>query len=332
MANLFDTLRASGKLAASFSNQWLVDPFRQMDAFTTQSLQAETRGRIDLVPVEERQAYAQTAIAAARWAVSGYPTVTMGHRTAAALMASVIRAEDAADFVVCPWPGFVIRIPAGLLFVEHEGKLHDATIISVTCVPKSQVYGDHDRRAPSDRWFYKLHSELAVPRPLWRDGQKHYLQGIGLWAFNIETKELATPDCGASADPRFEHWNQYEKTDTDERSDRLARILVLGICLLLGGDEKQREANARSNGFSVTERLSKTRPDELPPYREIELRSDTKLDLHHVIRDFVVNGGSAPIFRRLVSPHWQRLVDGAQRQLVARMQYIEAYLRSDLDN
>src|SRR5271154_5387838 len=62
------------------------------------------------------------AIGSARWADCGFPQIVVGHRYAAALMATHIP-EEVLSYVRPPWPAFFIELPDGMLpIIGEKGK------------------------------------------------------------------------------------------------------------------------------------------------------------------------------------------------------------------
>jgi hypothetical protein len=297
----------------NFSKEWLTNPDRPAtrDCDLVTSSFRKLGLFKDHLETRMREAYL-TALISGRWAMSGFPTVTMGHKTASVLMATSIKADDAEAFVRCPWPAFAIRLPNDLLYVDNEGRLEEAALVMVTCV-RDWVPGQWE----GDRWFYKIISANVK----FTQGIGH--QSIGLWGYNRETRELSD-----SHSCILENWATITRTSVADRCDVLARGLILGTCLHLSGDPRQRPQGVESK---VTERRSKHREgDELPPYTEFELHSAVKINLHHAMRDFARHGGSSPKVQTLVAGHWKKVVFGAGRSQ-RRLQHVLPYWRGDVD-
>lgn len=337
--NQFDIARITGVEALKYSHDWLTKPSTTADRFSKDYM---PKALGPYVPKSKQDldtlvnASIGSSMCFGRWAMSGFPTVTFGHRTAAAIMATRIKPDDAETYVRSPWPAFAIRIPPGMLFIEGEGVLYDATVLMVTCVDSKIM----DVEAPSDkpwfsrgqyRWWYRIMAQSALGRPDWmHPAVEGFYAGLALWGFNLGTHDLATPDGGAMVE-EFTYWNSLEKKDIDSRSEQLARALIIGASLHLAGNPLEQKERNQSAGVTVRERKSKKREgDELPQYTEFEVHSSIKINLHHAIRDYVEHGGSAPSVQTLTSGHWkQQAYDKgfSKRRLI----HINPYWRGELD-
>lgn len=258
------------------------------------------------------------------WAACGFPTVTMGHRTAAELMATKIGPDEARDYVRAPWPAFAIRVPSPLLAIMDEDIERDAPLVLAACLPPM------DDNLPSEgRWWYKLYSSSPrAPKDAeqYPEGMRAAMCNISLFGFNMPTSYLAEIDPRAIHPSSYERWDTHETTSVDQRSDLLTRALIVGCSLQLAGDPRE-----RAEGFSVRQRESKQRRGEtLPPFTTYELQSSIKINLHHAMRDYVQHGGRAPSVRSLVAGHWKRQVHGEKRSL-RKLIHVRPYWRGDVN-
>lgn len=327
--NLFEHALLTGKSALQFSSaaQWLSKPCSTANLFAGLATQTATCGLVDPNNQILKHSTFCSALLMGRWAACGYPTITMGHRTAAALMSTRIRPEDATEFVCIPWPAFAVKLPGDLLAIESRGSALSAGLLLATCLDSDVINTD----TPQDfettwwsegekRWWWRIIADDGISAP-WCDPRIFALyMGATLWGFNQSTADLATED-GGSSDRQFAHWDLQEVKELDKRSDQLSRALTLSCCLHM---------SQRASGIAtVEERKSKFRPgDILPQYTEYEIRSNASLNLHHAVRDYIRIGGSAPTVRHLVQPHWKRVAHGPQFSL-RRLQWIDAYMRGE---
>jgi hypothetical protein len=289
--------------------------------------------RIDVnkLPRAHYQSAVCNSIIAGRWAMSGFPTVTLGHRTVAAFMATKIRPADAVSFVRAPWPAFGIRIPPDILTVEDNGVLREASFIAATAVDPALLPRETDR-LDQERWWYKVMapSKAAIPDnlPIYASA---CFNGMSLWAFNLPTESLAAADGGAATETDFERWDTHPLQGSDQRSEHLARAVIIAACLYLGGDPRELANRKSDGGVTITSRTSKQRDsDIMPPYTDYEVHSSIKINLHHAMRDFVRHGGSAPSVQTLAAGHWKRVAYGAAHSL-RRLQHIAPYWRGPID-
>lgn len=328
---LLDALRIAGKDAHDFlGHKWVENPLRAADAYTRTILNLGAHGGVGGVDETTIQTVGTSSILVGRWAVSGYHTVTMGHRTAAALMTTRIKPDDAAELVHIPWPAFMIRVPHGLLEIEYGGKNYPGTVILVASISEETLKREVDWQPieglypGKDRWWYKLFSEEDnQPRPEWMSSHTAALYGgITLWGFNLSTELMAMPSIDFTTLGGM-RWDTCERQDIDKRSEAFVRSLILGCCICLDGKMKHEKLTHR-------ERLSKPRPD-LPQYIEHELTLETAHNLHHAVRDYVRTGGTSPTYGTMVEPHWKNQAYGPGWSL-HRLTYIDAYFRGPRDN
>jgi hypothetical protein len=341
--DVFQSFRGAGVRALSLAKAaWFNDPLRTAHRYANAILEvAQGSLGIHMVDAFRQQTHANTLLVG-RWAACGFPTVTMGHKTAGALMATKIRPDDAVDFVRSPWPAFAIRLPSALLWVDGGKTIREASVLLVTSVDYETVFeGSTPDTKPSppgvDRWFYNLCAQSPYPYPEWAGPEFDALRGtlfsgISLWGFNLPTNEMAEQNPGED-DEAFTRWETQtgKTTDLDFRSDRMARALILGTCLYLSGDPREREQRLQDEGMSLRTRVSKQRDgDQMPPYTEYELQSSIKLNLHHGIRDYVLHGGSTPSVQTLVAGHWKRVAIGQGRK-DRKLVHVKPYWRGDVD-
>lgn len=335
-------MRGLGKTALGYSNQWMKRPVQIASAFADALLLAELGVKMTDVDEAMQHTLYVNALLAGVWASCGFPTVTLGHRTAAAFAATRMRPADASEFVRSPWPAFGIRLPSDLLFVEANGKLFPGTFLIVCSLPKAEVpMADHLKNDIDEyRWWFKLLAQtpmidahrLQSLFPTMDPNVTGYFDGVCLWGFNLGTRHLAAenPDT-LDAEGTYEHWETMASTDVDTRTDRIARSLILATSLYLSGDPKERAERGEADGIKITERKSKQREgDHLPPYTQYEVTSSITINLHHAVRDYVKQGGASPSVQTLVAGHWKRVPcgpKGANRKLV----HVRPYWRGDVD-
>jgi hypothetical protein len=328
--NVFDALRATGAKALAFTKAWFSNPAQAAGDFTQMMVRTNGPGIASLV---ENDAIFHSlwcnSMLCGRWAMSGFPVVNIGHRTAAAFMSTKIRPADAVEFVRIPWPAFCIRLPTPLLTVEDSGRLHDASLILVTCLHTSEVNTEAGAPGGEYRWWYKMIAPSSASVPNWMDAPAvEFFGGLSLWGFNVPTEHFANERMEAG--DGYTRWDTHESTDSDYRSDRMARALIVACCLYLSGDPRER-ATRESEGVTIKSRSSKQRPDDtLPPYTEHEIHSAITINLHHTIRDYVRHGGSAPNVQTLVSGHWKRVAYGVGREF-RKLSHVQPYWRGDVD-
>lgn len=337
MARQFDAYRRLGTEALRFSREWLTKPSRTAKRFTELAYWSSFGADVNVIPEGMMQSLLVNALVAGRWAMAGFPTVTMGHKTAAALCATKMRAEDAVAFVRPPWPAFCIRLPNGLLTINEDGTLRDAELLFVAAVDpvewaaQGEVRETHPQPADQCRWWYKLVAESPLRRPTWLPSQYSGLfDSISLWGFNQATQYLAAPD-GGEEELGFTRWDTIQTQDSDKRTEQLMRAMILSTCMYLSGDPRELATQRKEGGIQVKERKSKQRDgDEFPQYTIFELTSAVTVNMTEPIRTFIQHGGSAPSVQTYVQGHWKRVPygpGGAQRKLT----HIQPYWRGELN-
>ena len=321
----FERCRRVAARALKFSHGWLGD--RDVDTaiqFADLMARGATGLPFDAQDSVTRHSLICDSILCGRWAMSGFPVVSLGHRTAAAFMATRIKPEDAVDFVRTPWPAFGIKLPTPLLTVDDYGVVRDATFMLVTCVDANRL---DPGTTEMHRWFYRIYAESPVSAEkaaAMSDVGFLYFNGISLWGFALPTAGMAAEQ--VETIEGYERWDDRLTTSSDSRTERLARALIVASCLYLSG-----KPGERGGDFTVKERKSKQRNgDDLPQYREFEIQSAIKINLHHAMRDYVAHGGSTPTVQSLVSGHWKRVAYGVAHAN-RRLQHILPYWRGDID-
>ena len=335
--SLFDAHRHKGLQALQFSKRWMDQPRRTSRAFADHIYRESMGMSIDSAPPVVAQCLITDTIIAGRWAMCGFPTITMGHKTAAAFCATKMRPEDAAEFVRPPWPAFCVRLPNGLLQIDDEGVLRDATILMVTALEPESLEREKNFREtfnqPMDqhRWWFRLSAPnfLVLP-PGFPRKYMRFFDGLSLWGFNQATQYMAFPDAGED-ELGYIRWETIKTEESDKRCERLARALILSACMYLSGDPRELAQRAAEGGVGVTERKSKKREgDEFPQYRNFEVTSSIAINMTEALREFVRNGGSAPLDKSYVQGHWKRVPHGPGAQQ-RKLAHIHAYWRGDLN-
>jgi hypothetical protein len=139
----------------------------------------------ELLLPQNQLAYSGSAL----WCHQGFPQIVMGHKYAAALMATKL-SHDVAEQVRPPWRSFFIEVPHGLLFVEDNLLNRQVT---VTGILVSSMF-----HAPSgaNRWAYFAITEAQAT--IWMHGAAtEHLIGDhveGVWEGTGLTEPLETLD------------------------------------------------------------------------------------------------------------------------------------------
>lgn len=331
----FDSCRLIGRTALRFSKDWLNDPVVVATDFAEMMSQRMLDAHFDDLGETLKRSLLCNAMLCGRWAMSAFPVVTFGHSTASTMMAAKIKPEDAKEFVRAPWPAFGIRMPTPLLCIDDNGLQRDIGFILAGTISRDFL-GDGFRADSEERWWYRLFADSPIaplPELQLRSPElaPMFGSGISLWGFNLPAQAMAMSEDLVAQLDGYTRWDSQTSTSVDDRSERLARMLICSVCLYLTGDPRERERSGDEGRVKVTERKSKQRDgDDLPQYREFDLRSSVKINLTPAIREFVAHGGSSPAVQTFVGSHWKRVAHGPRHSL-RRMQHILPYWRGDVD-
>lgn len=239
------------------------------------------------------------AVAGVRWATSGFPSVVIGAKYAAALMATDVPAE-LADGVRAPWDGWIIEVPSNLLFsTTHDGKQDEIRRILITQEPhKFGYYG----------WGWVSLSD----------------SGLSLFRFGLPGKHLASADLGV--EPNQSVMFPIDIDSQDERAAALIGRLILGVCLAM-----QEPKNFRITGGSSSKKKRRTKgaPDLVG--RTYVLGRPITIDCRPAVAAYL--GGrrhAPPSVQHVVRGHWKNQPHGAARAQRKTL-WIEPYWRGDED-
>lgn len=244
---------------------------------------------------------------AALWCHQGFPQIVMGHKYAAALMATKL-SRDVAEQVRPPWRTFYIEVPHGLLFTEDAFK---GSLSTITGLLVSSVF-----HAPSgtNRWAYMALSETQAT--LWQHGASaDHLLGAdaedatpGIWAGTPFTEKLET---------------------IDRRAYAMIGRLILNVCLAMSDPNNvkaPRDPKSKKKG-NHNERESSE-----PRIRTYQLGATPSVDCREAVASYLRTGktGGALNVQVMVAGHWRNQPHGPQNSL-RRVQWIEPYWKGPDD-
>lgn len=300
MSFVFDSLRAAGLQALRASHQWLDLEGGEVAALQRHLGALVARyGEAILTPATKVE-----QMFAGKWAMTGFTTVNIGHRHAAALMATSIPPEELQPRVRLPWPAFAVRLPTGLLGVDGlDGQRSEAVLLTV--FETSLTTGN----------------QPCVAYTVWTEATPNSPIHLTLWGV-VPIAKLLDLDL-----PYIDRESSYEKSDVDFRTDLMTRRLLVGLCLELSDPESLRERRVST----VAKHRAKQRPaDSLPDYRLFELRRSINVDVTAAIRAYCLQGDRHPTVQSLVRGHWKQQPHGPQRSL-RRLIHVEPYFRGPLE-
>lgn len=231
-----------------------------------------------------------------RWALCGLPRVVLGHKHAAALMASDMP-DEIIERLESPWDAFVIDVPSGLLSYEHTSSgLHAIEHYAVWFDANG---ADGVRRLCCDIFprdtpasgFSQMHPEpLAFHLDLCRDADRH-MKG---------------------------------NAKRNARTGMLGIRFVAGVLL-----ELTRHRPARAHAAGPREVKRSFRGD--PQTTTFQLVRDVKIDCRQTVRDYCRGlRRGAPSVQHMVRGHWKDQPYGAgggERRHI----FVEPYWRGPED-
>jgi hypothetical protein len=222
---------------------------------------------------------------AAEWHRLAWPTVTMGHRYAAALLSTAAPEWE----IRSPWSHFLIMVPDHLIELVNRDGESDS-------VGRVLVMSSH-----GDRWTW-----LAL-------AERCEYSMIGTTTDHMRRGEREVPH------PWAEPFGHLPTTTQDERAVVLIDRLVLNACAVLTGDPsqvrpvgKRRPAGPHAGAAALGGGT-------------YELRRDVRVDCRAAVRDYLLGARrTAPAVRWIVRGHWRQQPHGADRAL-RRSQWIEPF-------
>jgi hypothetical protein len=242
--------------------------------------------------------------AAARWADQAFPTVTMGERFCAALLATQIP-EDMVEEIECPWKAFMIEVPGKMLSV-FDGDEMQRTRIARILVHKT----DH----PDEPWRWIAFGEKG--QHVWRTGFADQLLKP------VQFKEAHHKANYRLGDEAFEG-----DLHRDERLYILVSRLVLNTCLMVADPDQ-----VKPLGSSHKRHASREGRKGPPEQRVFQVGRPINLDCRDAIQEYVEGERTARELKvqSLTRGYYRRQPHGPKLSL-RRRQWIEPYWRGPED-
>jgi len=231
------------------------------------------------------------------WYDQGLSQIVIGHRYAAALLAT--RASAVVADVRPPWRAFWIELPRGLLFATTLDGREEIPLIGVLVLYQN------------DRWSYLALTTSWVT--LWRIGVADLFE-------DADGPEDPTTETSAIFDAFA-----IERTTLDERTQKLVQRLVANVCLAMS-DPGNLKCLTKENAGGKSKRNSET-----PLLRTYQLGKTPTIDLRAAVREYVKTGRLGVLaVQVLVAGHWKRQAYGPGR-IDRKVIWIEPYWRGPED-
>jgi hypothetical protein len=232
-----------------------------------------------------------------RWLGCGLPQITMGHKYAAALLATAVPPEI-IPHVVEPWRAFVIQVPNGLIMADNgHGKLTEVRSVLVVRLDGSA----------QGKWCYVAITTSAVL----------------LWRFSPDLGDLLREGMNANAYDGYSFLLDFE--DVDDRAAALIGRLVVNTCLAMSDP-----SNFKAPRPSSPKAAAKAKRRGEPVVATYVLGKPIKIDCRAEVQAYARGERKAPSVQCLVRGHWKRQPHGpgrTQRKLI----HVEPYWRGPED-
>lgn len=238
-------------------------------------------------------------LSAFRWVGCGLPVVTMGHKYAAALLATTVP-EEVYEHVILPWRAFAIQVPDNLLFCDsNRGGLSQVRSIMVQRLDESAA----------SKWVYIALTENVL-----------------LWRFCPDIKDLLLERLTTNV---YENLSfMLDINDIDSRVSAMIGRLIVNSCLAMSDPSnlKGPSTSSRKPGCKGKRRQER----EEPSMRTYVLGKTITLDCRNAVAAYCRGDRQPPSVQVLVRGHWKMQPCGAgryQRKLI----HVEPYWRGPQD-
>jgi hypothetical protein len=198
-----------------------------------------------------------------KWAHCGFPTITMGHKYAAALL-STSASPEAIDLARPPFPAFMIELPDKFLDIDDPnisgGRMWLRRLLVM------EMEGDRGRV-----WGYVAYTDGTVS--MYRHGQK--------------TDELMPPTMddevfGDENDPF-----NYEVTDRDARVLILLGRLIVNTCLAMSDPSLVKAVGRSHKDWEKRSNEGPKRNNPQPVVRIFQVGKPVQHDLREAVGEYV---------------------------------------------
>ena len=236
-------------------------------------------------------------IGAFRWLGSGFPLVTMGHKYAAALLATAVP-KEVHEYIVEPWRAFVILVPNELIHADNgHGQTTEVRSVLVVRLDESS----------SRKWCYIAMTDSPVL----------------LWRFSPDIADIIKENSEHNAYEGYSFLLDFE--DIDDRASALIGRLIANTCL----------AMTDPNNFSSPRRMSNKARERAkrrsePVFSTYVLGKQISIDCRQQVAAYSRGERAAPSVQTLVRGHWKRQAFGPGRK-DRRLIHIEPYWRGPDD-
>ena len=198
-----------------------------------------------------------------RWVHYGLPTITMGHRYAAALLSTTATVEAVRE-ARAPFPAFMIELPDQLLFTDDPDKPGERITLRRILVQRIMT-------ARGEAWGWVAYTDGKVS--LYRHGQNSEEL--------LPPEEIEGDKMGDPSDPF-----QFDVTDRDERTIYLLGRLIVNTCLAMSDPTNIKAIGKAHTDWEKYNAGSKRGSPE-PVVRIFQLGKPVKHDCREAVREYV---------------------------------------------
>jgi len=228
-----------------------------------------------------------------RWAESGFPVLTMGHKFAAA-MCCTSATEEVVSSAMPPFHGYLLEVPDGLIAMTDPitGLPADIRFVLIARCQNPRV-------RTGFTWSY---SAMTV-------------NGYVLYRYGVNAAELLPPDIEASP-LESGIGRQYLVTDRDERACAMVGRLVVNTALAMS-DPSRASANVPKKCRHKMNSPFTGRREPEPVCRTYVVGKDVKLrfDLREEVRRYVAGERRSVNVQVLVCGHYKMQPHGPRNSL-----------------
>lgn len=247
-------------------------------------------------------------LGSACWHNSGLPVIRLGHKRAAALMATEIT-DQSVEYVKPPFKAFFIELPSDLLHIEDSnGEMRRATgvLVHARTFERRYQWGDKTKE-PGTYWNYAI----LTDHPLIQ------------WKLSRLVEEIA----GLS--DRGNDWVGVGMpiNDYDARVDLLVGRLICSTCIMMSSPDNLKEKMESTKRNKTGKKPAKN----CSVYKVFTERQPINVDARRYVSAYLKGERDSPDVRLMVRGHHKMQAHGP-RLTLRKLKWIEPYPRGGMEN
>ncbi len=243
-----------------------------------------------------------------RWAESGFPILTMGHRYAAAMCCTTASVEAVAA-ARPPFPAYLIEVPDNVLTISDPRKGESSNDIRYILVAREEL------RSKKRGWTWSYSATTS--------------DGLSIFRFGVTSAELLPPTISEIEDGVS--YGLYEMTAHDERAVVLIGRLVVNTALAMSDPANVTELPSRPSKRGINSPFTGRRGSG-PTARTYVLGKNItiKTDLRPEVRRYLGGERRSLSVQVLVAGHYKMQPHGPRNSL-RKLIWREPYWRGPED-